>query len=75
MIYKAVMENFKECIFVDKNSEGAFVLSALIQDPKDTITGPFYHTLTFYFYEIDEAIQCYIDEMKKHNYIFVEEAY
>ena len=75
MIYKAVMENCEECITIDTNSEGALRLTALVQDPFDTVTGPFYHTETFYFYEDDEVVPLYIEKMKHLNYIFVEEAF
>jgi hypothetical protein len=75
MNYKVVLENPEECIFIDKNGEGAFVLSAMVQDPLDTVTGPFYHTETFYFYEADEVVPLYIEKMKELNYFFVEEDY
>lgn len=70
--------DYRDLISVEINGEGAFSLTALVEDPKDTFglnIGPFYKTVLFYLYDnLDEAIDAFVhhvtDEM---GYVFVED--
>lgn len=77
MTYTVISENYENQIFIDKNNEGAFRLTALVHDLNDTFNldlGPFYKTCTFYGYEVNEAIAEYIHYvLNEMNYVFVEE--
>jgi hypothetical protein len=77
MGYQVIEDNLREHISIDKNSEGAFRLTALVHDPNDTFNldlDPFYKTTCFYLYDsVDEAIEVYIQDVYDMGYVFVEE--
>lgn len=75
MSYTKITSKFEDHISIDHNSEGALILTALVEDPNDLSgIGPFYHSNVFYFYELDEAIDLFIYQtLNNEHFNFMEE--
>jgi hypothetical protein len=82
--YTDITSNFEDHLSIDRNHEGGIIISALVRDPNSNIAIPpfyypdsnfcFYHTIRFYLYEMEEAIEAYIEStLNELNYVFVEE--
>jgi len=77
MAYQKVTGSLRDHLHIDKNSEGAIRISALVHDPENTFNldlDPFYKTCVFYFYDSEEeAVENFFDHINAMGYIFVEE--